>query len=235
MGLTERGCNMLVVIEGVDGSGKETQSLELHKRLNQEGIQSFSIGFPRYSRESSTMVKKYLNGDFGKDAKQVDPYIASTFYASDRYASYVEEFGFALDNGMVVIADRYTTSNMVHQAGKFDSKQEKDRFLDWLCAYEYELLKLPKPDLVIFLNMPLKDSLKLTSKRKSKDGVHGDIHERDKQHLEDSYSNSLYVADKYGWVSVDCIRDGSLRTIEDINNEIFKIVSDLLRKNKLIQ
>jgi len=145
----------LIIIEsGADASGKATQTNKLYERLVQEGYKVKKITFPNYDSDSSALVKMYLNGDFGKDPNDVSPYVASTFYAVDRFASYRTEWGQAYNDGWIILADRYTTSNMVHQAAKIKDMEEKDRFLDWLWNFEFEIYKLPVPDCVIFLDMP---------------------------------------------------------------------------------
>jgi len=154
----------LIVIEGVDGSGKQTQTQLLYDRLIKNGEKVMKISYPRYDKESSAMVKLYLAGAFGEDPSQVSPYIASTFYAADRYASYKEDYEEFLNQGGTVLADRYTTSNMVHQAGKIRAADERKKFLDWLWDYEFNLYGLPVPDQVYFLNIPPEINEKLDQK-----------------------------------------------------------------------
>lgn len=215
----------LIVIEGVDGSGKATQSSLLYERIKNAGFETTKVDFPRYDNPSSSLVRMYLNGDFGNEAKEISPYIASTFYAGDRYASFKMYYEGFMNNGGVVIADRYTTANMIHQAGKIHDKNERENFLKWLWDYEFGLYKLPIPDLVFFLDVPVEFNEKLMSNRENKDGVRQtkDIHERDKKHLLDSYNNAIELVDRYSWTRINCIKGGKLRTIEDINNEIFDI------------
>lgn len=220
----------LIIIEsGSDASGKATQSELIYEKLKNEGVKVRKVQYPNYESESSTLVKMYLRGDFGKNADDVDAYIASTFFTADRYASYKTEWEDFYREGGVVIADRYTTSNMVHQASKM-AVEDRDKYLDWLDDYEYGMFKMPRPDVVIFLNVPVEFSRKLMANRMNKftGEKEKDIHERDAEYLERTYRNSLYIADKYGWKIVECIKDGELRSIDDINNEIYKIVHEVL-------
>ena len=214
----------LIVIEGLDSSGKQTQTELLCKVLNERGIQVKKISFPCYDSDSSALVKMYLAGKFGNNSEDVNPYAASSFYAVDRYASYKTDWETFYNNGGVVIADRYTTSNMIHQAGKISDLKERDDYLKWLYEYEFSYLKLPSPDKVIFLEMHPSVSERLMKERANK--ITGesekDIHERDKMHLVNSYNSALYVADKFNWTKVACVNDGILRTIEDIHSEILE-------------
>ena len=220
----------LIIIEsGSDASGKATQSEELLKKLIADGYNVRKVEYPNYKSESSTLVKMYLRGDFGKHADDVDAYIASTFFTADRYASFKTEWEEFYRSGGIVIADRYTTSNMVHQASKMEI-EERDKYLDWLEDYEYNLFKIPRPDEVIFLNVPVDYSIKLMENRKNKftGEDEKDIHESDKSYLRKTYNNSLYIADKYNWKRVECVENEQLRTIEDISNEIYEIVKNIL-------
>lgn len=220
----------LIIIEsGSDASGKATQSEELLKKLTADGYNVRKVEYPNYKSESSTLVKMYLRGDFGKNADDVDAYIASTFFTADRYASFKTEWEEFYRSGGIVIADRYTTSNMVHQASKMEI-EERDKYLDWLEDYEYNLFKIPRPDEVIFLNVPVDYSIKLMENRKNKftGEDEKDIHESDKNYLKKTYNNSLYIADKYNWKRVECVENEQLRTIEDISNEIYGIVKNIL-------
>ncbi|AUG58828.1 thymidylate kinase [Acetivibrio saccincola] len=222
----------LIIIEsGSDASGKATQTEKLYKRLVSENYKVKKITFPDYDSDSSALVKMYLKGDFGNNPEDVNPYVASTFYAVDRFASYKTKWGKNYDYGEIILADRYTTSNMVHQAAKIQDLSKKDAFLDWLWDFEFNLYKLPVPDCVFFLDMPPKYSKILMDNRANK--ITGedkkDIHESNYKYLEDSYNNSLYIAKKYNWLRIECVRDGNLRTIEDIHEEIYnKLVETVL-------
>ncbi len=220
----------LIIIEsGSDASGKATQTTKLVERLSNEYNNIRKVEYPNYESESSALVKMYLRGDFGKNPSDVDPYIASTFYAADRYASFKTEWEEFYNNGGIIIADRYTTSNMVHQASKMD-ECDRDKYLDWLFDYEFNLYKIPQPDCVIFLDVPIEFSQKLMENRKNK--ITGedkkDIHESDIDYLTKSYNNSLYIANKYNWNKINCVENENLRTIDDIHEEIYKIVKEII-------
>ncbi|MDU7904519.1 MAG: deoxynucleoside kinase [Peptostreptococcaceae bacterium] len=218
----------LIIIEsGSDASGKATQTKKLFNRLEQDGYKVKKVEYPNYKSESSALVKMYLNGDFGKNAEDVDPYVASTFFAADRYASFKTEWEEFYNNGGIIIADRYTTSNMVHQASKMD-ENERDKFINWLFDYEFNLYKIPEPDCVVFLNVPIEYSKKLMENRKNKFTGEDkkDIHESDISYLSKSYENSLYIANKYNWNKINCIENENLRSIESIHEEIYNIVKE---------
>ena len=213
----------LFVIDGTDGSGKQTQFDKLKERLTADNINFKYISFPKYESESSALVKMYLSGKFGENAKDVSPYIASTFYAADRYATYKIDLEEYYNNDGIILADRYTTANMVHQAGKITNVIERRKFLDWLWDFEFNLYKLPIPAKVFFLNMPPEYAIKLIEERKNKitNNDQKDIHERDKQHIIDAYNAAKDLVDEYGWYEVKCVNNREIRTIEDINEEIY--------------
>ena len=185
-----------------------------------------TVSFPNYDSPSSSLVKMYLSGEFGTDPKSVSPYIASTFYAADRYATYKKDFEEFYNNGGIILADRYTTANMVHQAGKISDLKEREKFLDWLFDLEFGIYGLPKPTEVFFLNMPPEDSEKLMKNRINKFSheTKKDIHERNPKHLEESYKAACSLIDKYNWYEIKCVKDNEIRTIEDIHEEIFNEV-----------
>lgn len=213
----------LFVIDGTDGSGKQTQIEKLKERFDKEKIEYRAISFPNYSSPSSSLVKMYLEGEFGTEAKKISPYIASTFFAADRYATFKTELEPFYKSGGIILADRYTTANMVHQAGKIEDAEERTKFLDWLWDFEFNLYGLPIPTEVFFLNMPTEYSLKLMKDRENKitHESQKDIHERDRSHLEDAYNEACKLVKKYNWYEIKCIQDGEIRTIEDIHEEIF--------------
>ncbi len=220
----------LIIIEGVDGSGKQTQTNLLCSRLDTEGFSPLGINFPDYESPASALVKMYLAGEFGKSAFDVPAKVASCFYAMDRYASYKTSWGKQLENGRLIIADRYTTSNMVHQASKLTAPQEKEEFLNWLWDFEFNICALPEPDCVIFLDMPPEITASLIADRANKaTGNAGkDIHEHNKQYLAGSYETAKYVAAKYGWHTIVCTQGGNLKSIPQISEEIYQIVRPLL-------
>lgn len=220
----------LIVIEGTDSSGKETQTKKLYERLLSEGKNVRKISFPNYDSPACEPVKMYLAGKFGDNASKINPYPISTMYAIDRYASYKMDWGNFLQNGGIIITDRYTTSNMVHQASKIEDKEEKEKYLQWLEDLEYNKMELPKPDMVIFLNMPTDMAAKLMAERKNK--ITGesqkDIHEKNKEYLKKSYDNACEIAKKYNWQEIKCVNK-ELKSIEDIGEEIYNLVSSLLK------
>jgi len=221
----------LIVIEsGSDASGKATQASRIFDRLTSEGYNVKKVEFPNYKNESSSLIKMYLNGDFGKNPEDVSPYVASTFYAVDRYASFKTEWEDFYKNGGIIIADRYTTSNMVHQASKM-SDTEKENFLNWLWEFEFNLFKLPIPDLVVFLDMPPDFSQKLMEERLNKytGKREKDIHESNKEYLLNSYNNAVYVANRYNWTKIACVKDGRLRTIDEIHEDIYSVIKQKLQ------
>lgn len=220
----------LFVIDGTDGCGKQTQFDKLGDALLRDKIDFKKVSFPNYDSNSSALVKMYLSGEFGENAKDVSPYIASTFYAVDRYATYKKEFEEYYKNGGIILADRYTTANMVHQAGKISNIEERKKFLDWLFDFEFNLFGLPKPSEVFFLNMPIEASEKLMAHRNNKFSHNEvkDIHERDKSHLQDSYNAACWVAKEYNWYEINCVRNNEIRTREEIHEEIYKEVKRVL-------
>ena len=214
----------LFVIEGTDGSGKETQFRKLQERLKEETLEFRVVNFPNYDNASSSLVKMYLSGEFGENAKDVSPYIASTFYAADRYATFKRYYEDYYKEGGIILADRYTTANMVHQAGKIENKEERKKFLDWLWDFEFNLYGLPVPTKTFFLSMPPDYALNLIEHRANKftHTARKDIHERDKRHIIDSYNTACDLVNDYDWYEVKCVKDGELRTVQDIHEEIYQ-------------
>lgn len=213
----------LFVIDGTDGSGKQTQLQKLKERFEKENIEYRTVSFPNYDSPSSSLVKMYLGGEFGSDAKKISPYIASTFYAADRYATFKKDYEEYYQNGGIILADRYTTANMVHQAGKIEDDIEREKFLNWLWDFEFNLYGLPVPTEVFFLNMPTDYAVKLMEERKNKftNEDKKDIHERDKDHLQDAYNEACKLVEKYKWYEVKCVKEEKIRTIDEIHEEIF--------------
>ncbi len=217
----------LIVFEGTDGSGKATQTAMLCQRLEREGISYRKLTFPRYGKPSAAMVEEYLQGKLGKKPSDVNAYAASMFYAMDRYASYKQDWGEFYDAGGLVVADRYTTSNAVHQASKLPEEDRKE-FLDWLFDLEYRLLGLPAPDLVFYLDMPTEVTEKLMRRRERVEGSSADIHEQDAAYLRACRDNARAIADACGWRLVNCARNDEPRTVEDIHGEVYGLVTGLL-------
>ena len=213
----------LIVLEGTDGTGKSTQFDLLLKRLEREGTALRHVRFPRYDQPSSALIRMYLNGAFGSDPDAVNAYAASTFYAVDRYASYVQDWGADYRAGNLILCDRYTTSNAVHQGGKVPP-QEREAFFRWLYDLEYDRMGLPKPDLVVLLDMPADLSQRLLRRREADTRTSADIHEQDAAYLARCRETAREAADHYGWAVVSCARDGQLRPVEDIHQEVYALV-----------
>lgn len=217
----------LIVFEGTDGSGKATQSRLLCEHLEREGIPLKNITFPRYGKPSAAMVQEYLDGNLGKNPGDVNAYAASMFYAMDRYASYKQDWGSFYELGGLIVADRYTTSNAVHQASKLP-EEERKVYLDWLFDTEYRLLGLPEPDLVVYLDMPTEITERMMRKREADTNTHADIHEQDAAYLHACRENARGVVRQCGWRHILCA-DGDLpRTPEDIHAEVYGLVRNLL-------
>ena len=210
----------LFVIEGTDGSGKSTQFKMVCDNLEKLGVPFRKIVFPRYTEQSSALIRMYLGGEFGTSPDAVNAYAASTFFAVDRYASFKTDWEKDYLAGMPIICDRYTTSNAVHQAAKLP-EDKVDGFLKWLFEYEYDLLGIPAPSKVFFLDIPSEMTFDLLKKRQ---GDSGDIHERDHKYLEHCRASALDICEKHGWIKINCVKDGKRRTIEDIHEEIYKLV-----------
>ena len=214
----------LIVIEGLDGSGKATQAKRLTEALVEKGIPVREVSFPDYGSDSSALVRMYLSGQFGTDPQDVNAYAASSFFAVDRFASYKKDWHRDYARG-VVIADRYTTSNAVHQCSKLP-KEQWDDFLNWLFDFEYKKLGIPAPDRVIYLNVDPAISQALMTARYRGDENKKDIHERDIAYLRHSREAAAYCAEKLGWETVDCCRDGQMRSIEDIHKDVMKLLEN---------
>ncbi len=217
----------LIVLEGIDGSGKSAQYRRLTARFEREGLDYHSIVFPRYDQESSALIRMYLSGDFGSRPDDVNAYASSIFYAVDRYASYMTDWKAYYQSGGVVLSDRYTTSNAVHQGAKLPP-EEQPRFFDWLYDLEYVKLGLPRPDLVIFLDVDLATSEARMHRRQLKTGKSGDIHERDTEYLQLCLDTGHRAAAHYGWRVVDFMKDGKEREMDEKHEEIYQIVRELL-------
>lgn len=217
----------LIVIEGTDGSGKSTQFRLLTQRLQDENKPFRKLVFPQYSEESSALIRMYLGGQFGSSPSDVNAYAASTFYAVDRYASYKKVWGQWYEQGGLVVSDRYTTSNAVHQASK-ESDDRKEAFLKWLYELEYDHMGLPKPDLVIYLDVPTDFTENMLRSREAATNTKADIHEADMQYLATCRKMGRLAAGYYGWTVISCVKDGKMRSIEDIHNEIYRYVAACL-------
>ena len=209
----------LIVIEGLDGSGKATQAKLLFESLRRQGKDVRQVSFPDYDSDSSALVKMYLAGDFGSDPGDVNAYAASTFFAVDRYASFKKNWRAFYENGGIVIADRYTTSNAVHQCSKLP-EAEWEGFLNWLFHFEYDLLGIPAPDRVFYLQTAPGVNQKLLDHRYHGDEQKKDIHERNADYLAHSRAAAEFCAEKLGWTTIHCVRDGAMRGIQEIHEEL---------------
>ena len=219
----------LIIFEGLDGSGKGTQTKLTAQRLQQQGYDLRQITFPDYESESSALVRMYLSGAFGDRPDDVNAYAASSFYAVDRYASYKTGWGEFYREGGLVLSDRYTTSNAVHQGGKLEGKA-REEFFSWLYDLEFNRMGLPKPDLVLWLDMPVEIAETLMRRRESDTSTKADIHERDDRYLHKCREVAQQAADYFGWTRVSCVRDGKLRSIEDIHEELYARVKSCLEE-----
>jgi len=217
----------LIVIEGTDGSGKSTQFRLLSQRLEQENMEFKHIVFPRYQEESSALIRMYLGGQFGDKPTDVNAYAASVFYAVDRYASFKMDWGQWYENGGLVLSDRYTTSNAVHQTAK-EPEENRENFLHWLYDFEYNKMALPRPDLTIYLDVPTDFTEKLLRHREQDTNTKADIHEKDMQYLATCRQSGRFAAEYYGWNVIQCVKDGAMRSIEDIHQEIYALVKRCL-------
>jgi dTMP kinase len=215
---------LFVIDSGSDGSGKATQTKLLYDRLLQEGYKVKRVDYPNYNSQSSALVKMYLNGEFGKDAEAVNPYAASTFYAVDRCASFLKEWKEFYENGGIVLADRYTTSNMIHQSAKIADPLERKAYLDWLYDLEFIKCQLPIPDEVFFLDVPVEVTIQLMKDRQNKidNSNTKDIHESNLEYLRKCYYNACDIANQYGWQRIACTESFSMRTVESIHEEIYQ-------------
>ena len=219
----------LIVFEGTDGSGKSTQFALLTKRLQSMGIAFKTMEFPQYSQPSSALIRMYLGGEFGTRPSDVNAYAASTFYAVDRYASYRKVWREYYEKGGLMLSDRYTTSNAVHQASK-EPEETRGEFLKWLYEFEYDRLGLPKPDLIIYLDVPTDFTEKLMRRREADTNTTADIHEQDLEYLATCRRTGKLAAEYYGWTVIQCVKDGVMRSIEDIHEEIYRHVAAILEE-----
>ena len=217
----------LIVIEGTDGSGKSTQFKLLTERLRREGREFQQLVFPQYAEPSSALIRMYLGGEFGTHPSDVNAYAASAFYAVDRFASYKKVWGEYYEQGGLIVSDRYTTSNAVHQASK-EPEETRGEFLKWLYEFEYDRLGLPKPDLIIYLDVPTDFTEKLMRRREADTNTTADIHEQDLEYLATCRRTGKAAAEFYGWTVIECVRDGAMRSIEDIHEEISRHIAACL-------
>ena len=217
----------LIVFEGTDGAGKATQAGLMAGRLEREGVPFREIDFPRYGSPFAEPARLYLQGQLGSHPGDVDAFAASVLFSVDRYASYKEDWGAAYRSGELILANRYTTSNAVHQASKLP-EGEREAFLEWLFDLEYRRLGLPEPDLVVYLDLPPELSEALLRRRQAETHTAADIHEQDGDYLRRCRQNAREIARELGWRRIDCSHGGLLRSPEDIHEEIWRLVRPLL-------
>ena len=219
----------LIVFEGTDGSGKSTQFELLTKRLQALGTDFRTIEFPQYSQPSSALIRMYLGGEFGARPGDVNAYAASTFYAVDRFASFRKVWGDYYKKGGLILSDRYTTSNAVHQASKV-APEERNAFFSWLYELEYRYMELPKPDIVIYLDVPTELTEQMLRRREQATHTHADIHEQNMDYLSLCRRTGLEAANYYGWTIINCAKNGKMRSIQEIHDEIFGLVQACLEE-----
>jgi len=218
----------LIVLEGIDGSGKSSQYRRLCARMENDGIDYNHIVFPRYDKDSSALIRMYLKGEFGEKPSDVSAYAASTFYAVDRFASYRSDWGKIYENGGLIISDRYTTSNAVHQGSKLGNEQLPE-FFDWLADLEYVKMGLPRPDLVIYLDVDIETSLRRMEKRQLSTSTSADIHEKDVAYLSRCLEVAGIACEHFGWTRVPYLKDGAERDVDEKNAQIYEIVKSYLK------
>ena len=209
---------MIIAIEGTDGSGKKTQTDLLCKFLENKGYKVKKISFPNYESETSALVKMYLRGDFGENVSGINAYQASVFYAVDRLGTMLN---INVDDYDFVVFDRYVQSNIIHQSTRIEDLNELNKYIEWLNDLEFNKLKLPKPDKILFLDVPIEISMRLARERNGlKNGQDKDIQEKDDNHLINAYKRGKYVAEKLNWLVVDCSKDNNIKTIDEIHQDI---------------
>lgn len=221
---------IIVIESNTDGAGKQTQTEKLYEYLKKEGRKVKKFTFPNYDSESSLIVRNYLNGKYGEDAGKTDPYIVSTFYAIDRYLTYISDIQKYVEDGYIILFDRYVTSNLIYQTAKIANELEKEKFIDWCEDLEYVKYKLPKPNLVILLDLNLNISKKLREQRKSKT-TGRDIHEENSEFLKKVDESAKNLSKSKGWEEIKCDKNGEILAIEEIFDKILKKVNKLLAKN----
>ena len=209
----------LVAIEGLDGSGKETQTKLLVNALRGRGFDVATLSFPRYGRTSAVLAEEYLRGSFGTNPSCVNAYGASSFFAMDRFASYLLDWKAKYEQADVFLADRYVTSNAIHQCSKLP-REQWESFLEWLFDYEHDKLGLPRPSKVFYLHIDVDTSQRLLEERYDHDELRKDIHEHNLEYLRNSQEAAEFCCKTCGWVRVECVRNDALRPVDDIHAEI---------------
>ncbi|MFH1173218.1 MAG: thymidylate kinase [bacterium] len=224
---------MFIVIDGIDGTGKETQTKLLVEKLTAAGLPIKMFDFPQYGQKSAALVEMYLNGEFGS-AGEISPYQASVFYVCDRLAAKKEMIAW-LNEGKIIVSNRYVSSSQIHQAGKIKDEAAKEKFLTWLDNLEFELFGVPKPDLIFYLSLPPQMAQELVDKKGAREYINGqrkrDIHEADTEHLQNAWQNGLGLAKKFDWQVIDCYDQGQILSREAIAEKIWSIVAPKLNLN----
>jgi len=216
----------LIVFEGIDGSGKSTQFEMMCNRLSEENRHFKRLVFPRYSEPSSELIKMYLNGEFGDSPDSVNAYAASSFYAVDRYASFAQDWHEYYNSGGLILTDRYTTSNALHQGAKI-AENEREQFFKWLYDYEFNRIGLPAPDLVIYMDITAEFAATRLKRRQTETGTSADIHENDMTYLRNCAKSGKHAAEELDWQCISCVSNGSERDLNEIHSEIYKLVTSL--------
>ncbi len=220
----------LIVIEGLDGSGKATQTKLLYEALKND-YEIKTLSFPDYESNSSALVKMYLDGKISKDINEVNVYAASTFYSADRYISFTSKWKDCYEKGNLILTDRYTTSNQIYQSAKLSEKQ-RNNFLDWIEDFEYNKLKLPRPDLVIYLNVPIDISQSLMLQRYKGHEEKKDLHEANVEFLKKCHVSARYCIEKLNWIPINCCNKESIRSIEEIHKDILNVTKEFLKNRR---
>ncbi len=215
----------LIVIEGVDGSGKSTQARLVAEALAEAGHKVKLINYPTYTK-SSALIEMYLEGRFGQHANDVNAYAASTFFAVDRCADYLENWKKDYDEGSLIISSRYTTSNEVHQGVKLP-EGERDKYIEWLEDFEYNKIGIPRPDVVYFLDMAPEYTQRLITHRYDENGGKRDIHEKDNEYLQHCYNTAYSISEKLGWKKISCVENGEILSVEEIKNRLLKEIVEV--------
>jgi len=216
----------LIVFEGIDGSGKSTQFRLMCERLESENIDFRRVVFPRYDEPSSALIKMYLSGEFGKNPDDINAYASSSFYAVDRFASFVTDWQSYYQSGGLILTDRYTTSNALHQGSKMSGVDRK-LFFEWLYEYEFDRIGLPRPDMVLFMKIDTSLAVSRLRLRESATGTNADIHESDLRYLTACAESGNEAAAQYGWSVIECVQGGVSRSEEEIHKQAY----EMLRKH----
>lgn len=216
----------IIVLEGLDGCGKSTQLSLLADRLSGNGVRTRLVSFPNYDSPGGRLVSGYLGGEIPCEG-ETGAYAASSFYAIDRYISYSADWRRDYDSGSVIVSGRYTTSNAIYQMTKL-ADNEREAYLNWLWDYEYNRLGLPRPDLVLFLDMPVEVSQRLLSSRYNGDEGKKDIHERDIEFMRKCRESAMFTSEKCGWSIIECSDGERPLPIEEIHNSITEKIKEII-------